>query len=101
MLFLTAMVAPALWPTGVLAGVVGFGLTCMDRGRLPADCRTLGDLARKVAGLNFGDLYAQGAKARDKDLWNALLEVLSEYAFLPRAEIHPGTFILQKQLQSA
>ena len=101
LLFLTAMVAPTLSPTGVLVGVVGFGLTWIDLGRLPADCRTLGGLVRKVAGLNFGDLYTQGAKPRDKDLWNTLLGVLSEYTFLPRAEIHPGTLILHKQLQSA
>lgn len=93
-LLLTALVARHLWPTGAAASMLGFVLIRVDPGKLPADCQTLGGLARKVAGLNFGGLYAQGAKARDQDLWDALVEVLSEYTLLPKAEIYPGTLLL-------
>ena len=95
-LLLTAVIAPSLWFTAVATMAAGSGLACIDPGRLPADCRTLGELARKAAGLNFGGLAAEGAKIRDKDLWNALVEVLSEHSLLPKAEIHPGTLILYK-----
>jgi len=100
-LLLTAIVARHLWYTGVTVGVLGLVLVLLDPGRLPADCRTLGGLARKIAVLNFGRLHVQGAKARDRDLWAALVEILSEYTLLPKAEIHPGTLILRGQPHSA
>ena len=96
-LLLTAIVARHLWYIGVAAGMLGLTLVLLDPGRLPADCRTQGGLARKIAVLNFGHLHAQGAKARDRDLWAALVEILSEYTLLPKAEIHPGTLILRRQ----
>ena len=98
-LLLTAVVAPPLWFTGIAVGVLGLSMIRIDPGRLLDDCQTLGGLTRKVAGLNFGHLHDQGAKARDLDIWNALLEVLSEHTILPKAEIRPETLILQKQLQ--
>lgn len=96
-LLLVAIVAPHLWFACVAMGLLGFVLTRVDPGRLPHDCQTLGELARKIAGLNFGTLHAQGAKPRDQDLWDALVEVLSEHTVLPKADIHPGTMILRKQ----
>jgi hypothetical protein len=100
-LLLAVIVARPLWPAGVLVAALGAVLIAADPRRLPPDCETLGGLARKVAGLNFGHLHAEGAKARDRDLWSALVEVLSEHTLLPKSEIHPETLILQAQLSSA
>ena len=100
-LLLSSTVARHLRCTGVAAGALGLVLVLLDPGRLPADCRTLGGLARKIAVLNFGRPHAQGAKARDRDLWAALVEILSEYTLLPKAEIHSGTLILSRQPRSA
>jgi len=61
----------------------------------------LGDLSRKVTGLNFGKLSDEGAELHDRDLWNALVEVLSEDSLLPKLEIRPETLLLQKQIRSA
>jgi hypothetical protein len=90
-----------LWPIPVLTAAAGMILVLLDPGKMPADCQTLGDLSRKLAGLNFGQLSAAGAEARDRDLWNALVEVLSEHSLLPKSEIKPETLLLQKQLRAA
>jgi hypothetical protein len=68
-----------------------------DRGKLPSDCRTVGDLAQKFAAKNFGTLVSMGASPRDKDIWRAMVEVLSEYSGLPKAEVTPDTLLLYKQ----
>jgi hypothetical protein len=97
----TAVFAPHWWPVPMLAAALGIMLHRLDRGELPTDCQTLGDLSRKVTGLNFGKLSNEGAELHDKDLWNALVEVLSEDTFLSKLEIRPDTLLLQKQLRSA
>jgi hypothetical protein len=97
----TAVVGPHWWPIPMLAAGLGIMLWWLDPGEVPLDCRTLGDLSRKVTGLNFGKLSNEGAELHDKDLWNALVEVLSEDTFLPKLEIRPETLLLQKQLRSA
>lgn len=89
-----------LWPIPLLVAGLGVMLICLDPGQIPADCQTIGDLSRKVAGLNFGKLLAEGAEPRDRDLWNALVEVLSEDSLLPKSEIRPETLLLQKQVRS-
>jgi hypothetical protein len=96
-----AVFAPHWWPIPMLAAALGIMLYQLDPGEIPPDCRTLGDLSRKVTGLNFGMLSNEGAELHDKDLWNALVEVLSEDALLPKLEIRPETLLLQKQLRSA
>jgi hypothetical protein len=85
----------------MLAASLGIMLVLLDPGKVPPDCQTLGDLSRKVTGLNFGKLSDEGAEPRDKDLWNALVEVLSEDTLLPKSEIQAETLLLQKQLRSA
>ena len=96
-LLLAAIAAPHLWFAGAAAGFLGFVLTRVDPGRLPSDCQTLGSLARKVAGMNFGTLHGQGAKLRDRDIWNALVEVLSEHSVLPKTSIRPEVLISRNQ----
>jgi hypothetical protein len=97
----TAVVGPHWWPIPMLAAGIGSILWWLDPGEVPPDCQTLGDLSRKVTGLNFGKLSNEGAELHDKDLWNALVEVLSEDSLLPKLEIRPETLLLQKQLRSA
>ena len=97
----TAVFAPHWWPIPLLAAALGVMLHQLDPGEVPPDCQTLGDLSRKVTGLNFGKLSYEGAELHDKDLWNALVEVLSEDTFLPKLEIRPESLLLQKQLRSA
>jgi len=72
----------------------------MDADTLSRATTSDGDLYQGVAGLNFGVLHAQGAKPRHKDRWDASVEVLSKHTVLPKASIHPGTMILQKQHRS-
>jgi hypothetical protein len=100
-LITTAVFGPQLWLVPVFAAALGIVLVRLDPGEVPPDCQTLGDLSSKVAGLNFGKLSQEGAEPRDKDLWNALVEVLSEDTLLPKSEIRRETFLLQKQLRSA
>ena len=97
----TAVFVPHWWPVPMLAAALGIILHRLDPGEVPPDCQTLGDLSRKVTGLNFGKLSDEGAELHDKDLWNALVEVLSEDTLLPKLEIRPETLLLQKQLRSA
>jgi hypothetical protein len=92
---------PYLWLTSLSLLWVGLLMVWTDAGRLPRDCETLGDLCEQVAALNFGQLHAIGAEARDKDLWNALVEILRSHSFLPKAEIRHDTLLLQKHLRSA
>lgn len=98
---LTAADARHLWYTAVASGALGLALVLLDPGKLPADCRTLGGLARKMAALNFGNFHAQGAQARERDLWAGLVEILSEHALVLKAEVHPGTLLLSKEPRPA
>ena len=88
------------WPVPLLTAIAGFILIWIDPGQLPADCQTIGDLAQKLAALNFGKLVAEGAEPREKHLWEALLEVLSENSLTPKSEIHPDTLLLRKQFRA-
>lgn len=97
---LNAAIPSTVWSTSAAALALGSALIHSDPGKLPADCQTFGDLARRVAGLNFGTLYDRGATARDKDIWDALLEVLSEETGLRKTEIGPETLILRRQLRT-
>jgi hypothetical protein len=78
--------------------VVGWGILYFDPGKLPKSCSTLGGLARKVAALNYGRFIKTGANHRDSEIWNNLLELLSEYA-LPKSEIGRDTYFLQSQFR--
>ncbi len=92
----TLAIRPGFWFLPVMAAAFGVLLLVCDRGRLPPDCETLGDLAKEAAARNLGRLTIAGAQPREKDLWNALTRVLSDYSAIPRSEIRPETWILKK-----
>ena len=96
----TLAIAPrwSLFP--VLGAAVGAALMRWERGRFPPECRTLGDLARKVAGLNFFALTKAGARYRQADICVAILEILTEHSSLPRSEIRDETLLLHSQMRA-
>lgn len=66
----------------------------VDKGRFAEDCRTLRDLAKTTALLNFGHFLEAGARPRPADQWEVLTEVLSSYSTVPKAAITPDMLIL-------
>jgi hypothetical protein len=96
------LVIPFVW--GVVFGAAALGgllLVKFDPRELSADLQNFGDLVRKVTALNYGDLVRRGAAPRHLELWNALIEVLSEYSRFPRSEIGLDTVLLESQRKSA
>jgi acyl carrier protein len=83
---------------GFFAGI--YFVAFIDPGRLPMDCHTLGDLARKTALLSFGKLAKAGARHTHQDIWDNLIEALSCYE-LAKSEITRETFFLKSQLKKA
>ena len=81
--------------------VVGFALTRIDAGRLPASCRTLGDLTARAASLNYGHLVKHGADTRGGSIWKALVDNLSDFAGVPADHIARDTYFLQSSLKKA
>jgi hypothetical protein len=55
------------------------------------------------AGLsrNFGALVAAGAGYREKDVWSALVEVLTEHSSISKTEIRRETVLRQSQVREA
>lgn len=98
--FFATLIAPmagvAIWMPLLVVGVSA-ALLWLDPNVLPADCRTVGQLARKAAALNRGRLIAEGAAARIDSIWDDLVEVLSEHTTLPKTEIRADTWLLQSQ----
>ena len=88
---------PGGWPLPVLLITLGLMLVRVDAGCLPPGVQTVGDLAHKVAGLNFGKMVAQGAAPRNTYVWDALVEVLSEHSGLPTDEIAPSTVLISRR----
>lgn len=106
------LAACALLFSGPLASVTGFPVFAWwvaalgffitgqllwhgDPRRLPPEYRTIGDLARKIALLNYGKLNKLGARARDDDIWLSMSEVLSKYTPMPCAQFTRDTLLLQ------
>jgi hypothetical protein len=85
---------------GTVAGLIVAGaiLKYGDPGQLPLNCDTLADLTRKAARMNYGRLVGMGARHRDEDIWENLVEALSGYA-LPKTEITRETVFLQSQMK--
>jgi hypothetical protein len=85
---------------GVIIGLVVVGAVFKygDPGKLPADLNTLADLTKAAAAMNYGRLVKMGARHRDDDIWDNLVEALSHYA-LPKPDITRETFFLQSQLK--
>lgn len=76
-------------------------LLSIDPGRFSKDCRTLGDLTKKVVALNYGHLLEAGARPRQGDQWDVLTEVLSEYSPVPKAAIRADMLILPTKSYAA
>lgn len=87
----------ALVPITVLFGgwIIGLVIMRFDAGHLPSDCSTLGALAAKSATLSYGRLVKQGGDARDKVLWQALVDTLAEHTKLPADQIARETCFLK------
>jgi hypothetical protein len=88
------LVAPAwlVWVASLpLIALVDY----VDPNRLAKDSRTLGDLAKKTAPLNFGRLVNLGASARESEIWDALIEVLSGFSNFPADQISRDTYFLE------
>lgn len=85
---------------GVIIGLVVVGAVFKygDPGKLPADLNTLADLTKAAAAMNYGRLVKMGARHRDADIWDNLVEALSHYA-LPKPDITRETFFLQSRLK--
>jgi hypothetical protein len=87
----------ALVPIAIFFGgwIIGSALMRFDSGRLPSECRTLGALAAKSATLSYGRLAKQGGDARDRILWQALVDNLADLTKLPADQIARETCFLQ------
>jgi hypothetical protein len=84
----------------LLAGLIAAGaIVYADPGKLPADCRTLAGLAKRVAAMNYGRLVKMGARHGDDDIWENLTEALSDFAAVPKSEITRETFFLTSQFK--
>ena len=92
---LVAVYDSGLWliPAGGL--LLAALLVIFDPGRLPRAYATLGGLSRQVAALNFRQFARMGADRRDKEIWAALAELLSEHSALPLEEIRPDTLLVR------
>jgi hypothetical protein len=101
----TWLVVFALQPsadTAVLGLVLGLAIVDaifrFDPGKLSESDSTLAGFTRATTAMNYGRLVKMGARPRDKDVWDNLVEALSCY--LPRPEITRETFFLESQLRN-
>lgn len=81
--------------------ILGGALAYLDSGRLPEQCATLGDLAKKTANLSYGLLVKQGADASESRIWQVLTEVLSDFTSVPAGAITRDTYFLASALKKA
>ncbi|MFO1186132.1 MAG: acyl carrier protein [Alphaproteobacteria bacterium] len=91
----------SLWWLSIAAFALGLITVKLDPGIVPRKFATLGDLSEKVAALNFGRLAGQGARANDRDIWNALVGVVTEFSALPASQITRETWCLKSQLKGS
>jgi hypothetical protein len=89
---------PIAWPYALLALCMSAFLPLFDPGRFPSDCKTVGQFAEKVAGLNYAKLRGDGAAGDATAIWKALLAVLKEHAEEPDTEITPNTRLITPQI---
>lgn len=80
----------------VVAGI-GVALVRVDGGAFPKECKTLGELARRVVTMNFGYFLAEGADPREGGLWTALVDLLAQHTPLPKLEIAFDTWLPHRQ----
>lgn len=83
----------------LIAASLAFGF--FDPGQLPKDCATLGQFARRVAAMNCGSLIKMGARHRDEDIWDSLVDTLLQFSGskLPKPEVARNTYLLANQLK--
>jgi hypothetical protein len=93
-LIASSIFEPSRWLPPAAGILISAILVIVDPGRLAAKTATLGGLARAVAALNFRQFSRMGEERRDREIWEALLDVLTECSHLPRAEIHADTLLL-------
>jgi hypothetical protein len=91
---------PATLLAGALFGLLAAGtiIIFIDPGKLPANCTRLADITKIAAAMNYGRLVRMGARHREEDIWENLVESLSRYA-LPKSEITRETYFLKSQLE--
>lgn len=87
---------PALVP--VLSGIV---MVRFGAWHFPEDCKTVGDLSKRIAAFNLRVLIGEDGVVRDSDLWTALLEILVEAGPLTKSEIRPETLLMKNQMKAA
>jgi hypothetical protein len=84
------------WATGALVTAAVL-MMAADPRRLPPGCETLGDLSKKTARLNLGRLAKAGARIGRKDLWESLIEVISQFPLTPVAAMTSDALLLRWQ----
>ena len=62
----------------VASFVIGGLMIWLDPRRIPADCRSVADLTRRISLSNYGTLVEHGALTDSKRLWDALIVLLSQ-----------------------
>lgn len=82
----------------VLTFASGAMLMRLDRGKLPRDWRTLGDLTRAIADRNRGALARQGARLRREEIWRIIQELAALESGIDPGRIGTGTtFFMEKR----
>lgn len=89
---LVPKVSGAIWIAGA-AAIIAVVLAALDRGRLPGSTRTVGDLARRAAPLNYGALVRDGARSDGVAIWTVLRELIADVADVRAEEIDHDTRI--------
>jgi|CXWL01.1.fsa_nt_gi hypothetical protein len=92
------------WMILALAGgltAAGFMLTRLDPLAF-GPMATVGDLAQRTAGQNYGALVSLGGRSDAKAIWDALVEMAGAFSEnLPAEKIERTTVILQSQFEKA
>jgi hypothetical protein len=86
---------------GLLVMIAGIVATRMDKGILPPDCETLGDLAKVTAAKSYGQLVDLGARARKSEMWEILTECLADLSTVSAADINRDTTFYAGQKRKA
>jgi len=90
--------SPYIWPGLAVIFLTGLLLLRVDPGRLTG---TVGDLARKAAGQNYGRLMKQGAVGREREIWRLLTEILALESRLKPHEIMRKTVFFESLSEAA
>jgi hypothetical protein len=83
----------------VVIALAGWWVLARDKGRLPTRLSTFGELAKRMAVMNYGRLIKMGAKHTPDRVWDVLLDLLAGYA-LPKSQIGRETVFLKSQLKN-